>query len=241
MSQILQAKANSPKAEQAIDQALAANPDLVDAHVQKGGLRQAQGDFTQALAEFNRALTLDAGNVSALLGRAQTRLSLGKLEEARQDVDAALRSQPDNPLARLFRRLPSWARRQISRRQSSGCSEFQGFEDYFPPALYLSGSLNFMVGNLERARESAEKYVSREPNSVPGKTLLAAIQLRQSEPQKAIDQLQPVVTAASEDFNAITLLATAYMMAKQPTKAAELYDRALKLTSGQRRRSSPAR
>ena len=64
---------------------------------------------------------------------------------------------------------------------------------------------------------------------MPGKTLLAAIQLRQSEPQKAIDQLQPIVTAASEDFNAITLLATAYMMAKQPTKAAELFDRALKL------------
>ena len=86
-----------------------------------------------------------------------------------------------------------------------------------------------MVGNLERAREAAEKYVSREPNSVPGKTLLAAIQLRQAEPQKAIDQLQPIVTAASEDFNAITLLATAYMMTNQPAKAAELFDRALKL------------
>ena len=89
--------------------------------------------------------------------------------------------------------------------------------------LYLTGSLNLMLGNIERARESAEKYVSREPNSVPGKTLLASIQLRQTEPQKAIDQLEPVVTAASEDFNAITLLATAYMMAKQPTKAAEFF------------------
>ena len=58
---------------------------------------------------------------------------------------------------------------------------------------------------------------------------MAAIQLRQAEPQKAIDQLQPIVTAASEDFNAITLLATAYMMANQPAKAAELFDRALKL------------
>ena len=85
------------------------------------------------------------------------------------------------------------------------------------------------MGNLERARQSAEKYVSREPNSVPGRILLAAILLRQSEPQKAIDQLQPIVTASSEDFSAIAFLASAYMMAKQPTKAAELYDRALKL------------
>ena len=102
LSQVLQSQGKFDEAEQAIDQALAISPDLADAHVQKGGLRQGQGDFTQALAEFNRALTLDAGNVSALLGRAQARFSLGKLEDARQDVDAALRSQPNNPLAVYF-------------------------------------------------------------------------------------------------------------------------------------------
>src|SRR5262249_21771251 len=105
----------------------------------------------------------------------------------------------------------------------------EAFEAYFPAAFYLSGNLNYLAGNLERARQSAEKYVSQQPNSVPGKILLAAILLRQSEPQKAIDQLQPIVTASSEDFTATALLATAYMMDKQPTKAAELYDRALKL------------
>ena len=153
---------------------------------------------------------------------------MGKVEEARQDVDAALRSQPNNPLAGYF---DAFLLGRAGKYQEAieRLQRISGFEDYFPPVLYLSGSLNFMVGNLERARESAEKYVSREPNSVPGKTLLAAIQLRQAEPQKAIDQLQPIVTAASEDFNAITLLATAYMMANQPTKAAELFDRALKL------------
>ena len=38
------------------------------------------------------------------------------------------------------------------------------------------------------------------------------------------------MTASSQDFNAIALLATAYMMVKQPTKAAELFERALKLS-----------
>ena len=102
LSQVLQSKGKFGEAEQAADQALAASPDLVDAHVQKGGLRQAQGDFTQALAEFDRALALDAKNVGALLGRAQSSLSLGKAEDARRDVDAALRSQPNNALAGYF-------------------------------------------------------------------------------------------------------------------------------------------
>ena len=52
MSQVLQSQGKLAEAEQAVDQAIAASPDLVDAHVQKGALRQAQGDFTQALAEF---------------------------------------------------------------------------------------------------------------------------------------------------------------------------------------------
>src|SRR5262249_32695117 len=183
---------------------------------------------TEALAEFDRALALDEASVAALLGRAQTRLSLGKVEEARQDVDAALRRQPNNPMASYFDAF-LLGRAGKYQEAMERLQRISGFEEYFSPVLYLSGSLNFMLGNLERAREAAEKFVSREPNNIPGRTLLAAIQLRQADPQKAIDQLEPIETEASQDFNAITLLATAYMMAKQPTKAAELFDRALKL------------
>ena len=72
MSQILQAKGKLAEAEQAVDQALAANPRARRCPSSEGlSLRQAQGDATQALAEINRALTLDASNVKALLGRAQ--------------------------------------------------------------------------------------------------------------------------------------------------------------------------
>ena len=228
MSEVLQRKGKLDEADRAVDQALTVDPDFVDAYVQKGRLRQQQGDYTQALAEFNRALSIDTGSVGGLLGRAQTRLSLGKPEEARQDVDAALRRQPNNPLAGYYDAL-LLGRAGKYQEASERLQRIPGFEDYFSPVLYLSGSLHFMLGNLERARESAEKYVSREPDSVPGKTLLAAIQLRQGDPQKVIDELRPIVTAVSDDFNAITLLGTAYMMANQPTKAAEFFDRALKL------------
>ena len=228
LSQVMQSKGKFAEAEKAVDQALAANPDLVDAHVQKGALRNAQGDFTQAVAEFDRALSLDPKSASALLGRAQANLSLGKLEKARLDVDAALRGQPGNALASYFDAF-LLSRNGKYQEAIERLQRIAGFEEFFSPVLYLNGSLNLAVGNLERARESAEKYVSRVPNSVPGKTLLAAIQLRQGQPQKVIDELQPIVTAASEDFNVITLLATGYMMTNQPVKAAELFDRALKL------------
>ena len=78
-------------------------------------------------------------------------MSLGKLEEARQDVDAALRSQPNNPLGGYF---DAFLLGRAGKYQEAieRLQRIPGFEDYFPPVLYLSGSLNFMVGNLERAR-----------------------------------------------------------------------------------------
>ena len=142
---------------------------------------------------------------------------MGKFDAARKDIDAALRSQPGNPVAGYYDAF-FLGRDGKYKEAIERLERVQGLEDYFPPALDLSAALNYMVGNLERARQPAEKFVSRQPNSVPGRTLLAAILLRQSEPQKAIDQLQPIVTPVTTDFNAIVTLATAYTMVKQPTE-----------------------
>ena len=181
----------------------------------------------QALAEFDRALKLDAKNLAALIGRAQAEVSQGKFDDARQDVDAALRDQPDNPVAGYF---DAFLLGHSGKYQAAieRLQRIPNIENY-PPALYLRASLQYVLGNVESARDAAEKYVAHVPDNAAGKTLLAAIELRQGQPQKAIDELQPIVTETSEDFKAIVLLATAYTMTKQPTKAAELYDRALKL------------
>ena len=226
-SQILQSQGKLPEAQQAIDSALAVSPDFVEAIVQKGNLLEQQGDAQQAITEFSRAIKLDAKNLAALIGRAQAEVSQGKFDDARRDVDAALKSQPNNSVAGYFDAflLGHSGKYQAA---TERLQRIPGIENY-PPALYLSASLHYMLGDLERARDAADKYVTRVPDNVAGKTLLAAIELRQAEPQKAIEQLQPIVTDSSEDFKAMALLATAYMMAKQPTKAVELYDRALKL------------
>ena len=120
-----------------------------------------------------------------MLGRAQARASQGKFDEARQDVDAALKSQPDNPAAGYF---DAFLLGHSGKYQAAieRLQHIPGIEN-FPPALYLSASLHYMLGDLERARDAADKYVTRVPDNVAGKTLLAAIELRQAEPQKAID------------------------------------------------------
>lgn len=226
-SQILQARGQMAEAEKAVEEALGLSPDFVEALVQKGEVRRAQNDHKQAVAHFDRALEKRADHNRALLGRAASSMALGAQEQARKDVDTVLKRFPQNPFAGyLDAVLLSNAgkhKEAIERIRTA-----RGLDRY-APALYLSGSLNYKVGNLERARLSAEKFNRAEPDSIPGKTLLAAILLRQSEPKKAIELLQPVVTTESADFNGITLLATAYLMEKQPAKAAELYSRAIEL------------
>jgi Tfp pilus assembly protein PilF len=75
--------------------------DRQAAALNRGRLRQRQGDFAGAEAEFTTALARDPRSFSALLGRGVARESRGQLEPAAEDYLEAVKVQPKNPEANL--------------------------------------------------------------------------------------------------------------------------------------------
>jgi protein O-GlcNAc transferase len=68
------------------------NPDdRLSATINRGRLRQRQGDFAGAETEFSIALARDPGSFAALLGRGVAREAKGDLEAAAEDYLAALK------------------------------------------------------------------------------------------------------------------------------------------------------
>ena len=95
------------------------NPeDHLDLAIQRGKLRQRQGDFVKAEALFAEALARDPKNFSALLGRGVARESQGKMEAGAQDYLEAVKLQPKNAEAnlRLGLALVSLHREALGRR-----------------------------------------------------------------------------------------------------------------------------
>lgn len=75
--------------------------DRFDAQVHRGHLRQRQGDFAGAEAEFAGALSHDPKSYEALIGRGASREALKNFSGAAEDYLEAVKLQPKNPDANL--------------------------------------------------------------------------------------------------------------------------------------------
>jgi len=72
-------------ARQAVERALALNPDLAEAHAQMGWIKlQVDFDWAGADASFRRAIALEPGNPESVRGAALSAKMLGRLDEALQ-------------------------------------------------------------------------------------------------------------------------------------------------------------
>ncbi|HSD73180.1 MAG TPA: XrtA/PEP-CTERM system TPR-repeat protein PrsT [Steroidobacteraceae bacterium] len=69
--------------------------------IMRGDAQLGAGRAREALAEFERALSLDANDVAARLGVASARLETDGFAAAKQEADIALKQAPENPRAHL--------------------------------------------------------------------------------------------------------------------------------------------
>jgi tetratricopeptide (TPR) repeat protein len=95
------------------------NPeDQLDLAIQRGRLKELQGDPRAAEAFYSEALSRDPRNFTALYGRGLSRQAQGRIEPAAQDYLEAVKVQPKNPDAnlRLGLALVALKRQNLGRR-----------------------------------------------------------------------------------------------------------------------------
>ena len=81
--------------------ASAGTEDRLEIAINRGRLRQRQGDFARAEAEFSAAIAIDARSFPAILGRGVARESKGDVPGAAEDYLEAVRLDPKSPQANL--------------------------------------------------------------------------------------------------------------------------------------------
>ena len=91
------AAADIARAEQAVDAALAIQPDNSAAHFAKSLVYEAKHQWGPAIAEAEKAIAYDRNNASALAEGGLYKMFLGHAEDGFADVEAALRLSPRDP------------------------------------------------------------------------------------------------------------------------------------------------
>src|SRR5262245_8345210 len=92
-----------------------------------------------------------------------------------------------------------------------------------PEAQFDIALANLQAGNVRHAKQELAETLKASPEHTPAGLNLAEIQLRSGAPYAAIDLLKPVVEREPRNTQALKLLGIAYMAARGPDKATEIF------------------
>lgn len=187
-------------------------------------LARASGDTTGAIVNYSEMLRTHP-SIPAFAGRADAWISLDKLHDADNDVQAALLLNPRPHSNVVFLAALILAREGKFAEANSAIEKVHGFFEQMPIGLYLHGVINYQLGYFEIANASLTSFQQRQPNASTAALVRAAIALRLKDPAGAIRILEPLIATNPADQLVVTMLARAYVRNGQPEQAIQMYEK----------------
>jgi tetratricopeptide (TPR) repeat protein len=197
-------------------------------HVAWGTLHLRQRHTNEAVASFQRALSLDAQSVVAHLGLANTYIALRDIPQA----DFHLKQAADLAPVRSGRRVQyaefKWRTGDVPAAKSILESVAQRTPDYISPVVLLA-EIALAERRLDDGASHAQKVLARDPANYEAALLLGRIHLGQGQPARAIADFERIITAYPRFPQAHYHLAVAHFGNGNPTKAVASLQQALTL------------
>jgi adenylate cyclase len=167
-------KGDFERADELESKALALDPNDTWAHSLKGWILLAHGRSEEAVAEFERALTLDASFADADVGLGFTYNQLGEFDKSLEYFDKAILASPGDPFLARFYGGKAWA--------NFGLKRYDQAIDLARRAIAISPNIAILRLNLvaalalaghdAEAREALQRYLAL-PSTGPLKTIAA--------------------------------------------------------------------
>jgi predicted Zn-dependent protease len=143
-------------AREAVERALALNPNLAEAHVQMGRIKeQADFDWAGADASFRRAIVLEPGNPEFLGMAAASAAALGRFDDALHLDRRALDLDPLNATSWEFLAETKFYMGQLDEAAADGQKALELDPDVWPGPILLS-KIYLMQGRPQDALHEIE-------------------------------------------------------------------------------------
>jgi tetratricopeptide (TPR) repeat protein len=149
----------------------AASPKSSYLHYLKALLHTNQGEFAQALQEYEEALKLDPQSAFICQQAAELSLEMGRLDKALEMAQRLVELSPENPQAQYLLGNIRWARNEPAEARAAFEKTLELKPD-FHEALFALGNL-LSIESPEKARRYLEDYLAQNP----GNSAEAAYQL----------------------------------------------------------------
>ncbi|MFO1220715.1 MAG: XrtA/PEP-CTERM system TPR-repeat protein PrsT [Burkholderiaceae bacterium] len=206
------------------DAALRSDARLVEAHVFKSQLLIAGNQPQPAMESLEKALAVEPAFVTARLALASMLIEAKDYDKAKT-VLAAAGSTARDPRVQLLQSLLALRQGDLPKAKDLVAGVLKAAPEY-GAALTLAGEIELRSGDVALADQHLSKAMRLQPS--PGvRRLLAATQLRQNRPGKALETLQPLLQdPAAKDSGVWMLAGEAYLANGDVRRAGELFEAA---------------
>ncbi|BBC22903.1 tetratricopeptide repeat domain protein [Pseudanabaena sp. ABRG5-3] len=196
---------------QAFSNAIAANPESVEAYYQRGLILFDLGDHQGAIADYNQALSLKPDAVDVYIARSITQLAKADLTAAQADIAKALEINPKSPTAHQLLGLTYKQQNQIEKaiatykkaaslflelRDEENCRRC--IESYKPLEALLPPSTEDIFANIQQKIDKSDYtnalidlnwLLQIEPKNVKAFCLRGLVLGKLGDPQSALKDL----------------------------------------------------
>lgn len=201
--------------------------------------QEEQGNLDRALANMRTALRYDHKSVALRVELATLLLRTGRMQEAIETAQEAVRLAPKDPeprwlLANIYLEPEGRGRRPGEESLLKAVAELEAMKEAAPDderSYYLLGDIYFRLGKPEKAIEAYEKFQELAPGTDAGYLRIADYYERAGNEQKKVEYLRKAVDKNPDSPQSLQALAAAYARQNKDREAIPLLRKALELTN----------
>jgi tetratricopeptide (TPR) repeat protein len=206
-------------------------------HFSKARLLDDQGQASQAIDEYKKALELDPNNSLIYSEMAESYMRNNRLRDAADTAGKAISIDKDNIeahklLSTIYLQIISRGNAQNPPSADTINGAIHEFEEIIRidpserTSFLMLGRLYQIKGDRDKATEIYKKFLGVEPTNEDGATALAKLHMDAGNYKEAADLLEEFVKQRPDSDAALQTLGEAYSEMQEYAKAAEAYRRA---------------
>lgn len=209
-------------------------------HFSRGRLLDDQGQSSQAIDEFKKALELDPNNSLIYSEMAESYLRNNRVREAIDNATKAIQLDRDNVeahklLSTIYLQTISRANAQqppTTETINNAIHEFEEIVRIDPTerqSFLMLGRLYQIKGDRDKATEIYKQFLGIEPGNEDGVTALAKLHMDAGNYKEAVELLEQFIKQRPDSDGALQTLGEAYSDQQEYLKAADAYKRAAEI------------
>ncbi|MDH3659609.1 MAG: PEP-CTERM system TPR-repeat protein PrsT [Alphaproteobacteria bacterium] len=191
-----------------VGRALEIDPGSIQAWLLDVQIKTGEGRYDAALAALEKLAELAPGNDRVKVMRAEVLIRRAKFDDAERMVTDVLERQPGDVAANYLLATVQSNKGELTAADAT-LRRIADLTRDIDEVTLLSGVVKLGIGQQAQAETLLAKYVSRAPENLPVRRLLAGLQLERGSPRAAIDTLRPVTGPDSTDVISLQLRSSA--------------------------------